>query len=318
MYLLYSIQSHRVKLHPTNNQAVCHLFKFDKSKGSMTAKYRFFSSAGRLGRRNGSSGNKRKSRRAMRAMTSLQQEKASVLKKADAIEAKWQKINRSNRNAGDSTSTSKVDSWLHLVRDVLTQSRTSLNTIGEEDKRSSLPWRNRLSRASSLDEVGSLDELKIRSLPKRASYGGASPLNIIADKDEEDEVVMRPKSKQTKYGGLDKNSVVEFSENVVVEKRPKSNISYTMEIPEEHSLKVPNNPNIESRPRSGLTPRISEEDARANSIESQSDTSDQSETGSTSRTPSVTFSNNHEYITNFREAGSRSVPAPDDVFEESS
>jgi hypothetical protein len=239
----------------------------------------------------------------MRAINSIQHDKDKVLKKAEAIETKWQKISRSNRNGGDN-SMNKVDSWLHLVRDVLTQSRTSLNTIGEEDKRSSLPWRNRLSRASSLETV-TQDEVKIRSLPKRASFAGASQLNIIAD-DEEDEIIINPKKRINQT-----NIPVDVYDNTV-QMRHKSDMSTNnLSRRSEPLLQIPKAPEF-NRPHSSITPRISEEDARANSIESESDTS---ETGSTSRSPSVTFSNNHEYIgTNFREAGSRSVPAPDDVF----
>lgn len=242
----------------------------------------------------------------MRAINSIQHDKDKVLKKAEAIETKWQKISRNNRNGGDN-SMNKVDSWLHLVRDVLTQSRTSLNTIGEEDKRSSLPWRNRLSRASSLETI-TQDEVKIRSLPKRASFAGASQLNIIAD-DDEDEVVMNPKRVNQR------NIAVDVYDNTVqMREMSKNNLSSRRSEP---LLKIPKVPDL-NRPHSSITPRISEEDARANSIESESDISDQSEAGSTSRTASVTFSNNHEYIgTNYREAGSRSVPAPDDVFVES-
>ncbi|XP_053386095.1 chitin synthase chs-2-like isoform X2 [Mercenaria mercenaria] len=268
-------------------------------------------SQGRLGRRHGSSGNKRKSKRAMRAMNSIQHDKDRVLKKAEAIETKWQKISRNNRNSGDN-SMNKVDSWLHLVRDVLTQSRTSLNTIGEEEKRSSLPWRNRLSRASSLETI-SQDEAKIRSLPKRASFAGASQLNIIADNEEEDEIAINPKKKNNHH----RNVHVDVYDNTV-ERRPKTDMSKNnLSRRSEPLLKIPKAQD-NTRPHSSVTPRISEEDARANSIESESDISDQSETGSTSRTASVTFSNNHEYISsNYREAGSKSVSAPDDVFEES-
>lgn len=248
----------------------------------------------------------------MRAMTSLQQEKDKVLKKADAIETKWQKMSRSNRNGGENP-MNKVDSWLHLVRDVLTQSRTSLNTIGEEDKRSSLPWKNRLSRASSMETI-SQDEAKLRSLPKRASFAGASTLNIIADNGEEEEILVNPKN----INNQQRNIPVDVYDEVV-ERRPKSNTSKNnLSRRSEPLLQIPKEPES-SRAKSVVTPRISEEDARANSIESESDISERSEAGSTSRAASVTFSNNHEYIgTNFREAGSRSVPAPDDVFEETS
>jgi len=262
--------------------------------------------SGKFGRRNGSSGNKRKSKKAMRAMNSIHHDKALVLNKADAIETKWQKINRNGRTGGE-TPSNKVDSWLHLVRDVLAPSRTSLNTIGEEEKRSSLPWRNRLSRASSVEGVSN-DEIKMRSLPKRASYGGSSGLNIIDDNEEEVQVERIRTNKVSNNTYMYDTVEIEHRDT-----RLKPEVAFR---PVSAPVSMTSSGGL--RPNSAIgTPRISEEDARANSIESQSD-SDQSETGSNSRSPSVTFSNNHEYITNYREAGSTSVPAPDDVFVDES
>lgn len=242
----------------------------------------------------------------MRAMNSIQHDRAMVLNKADAIETKWQKISR--RNGGESSSN-KVDSWLHLVRDVLAPSRTSLNTIGEEDKRSSLPWKNRLSRASSVEAVSN-DEIKLKSLPKRASYGGSSPLNIIADAEEDIDI----KSNRPFNENLKRDIDVHTNVNIQRRDKPPRPIIAPRPVSEPANLNAASG----LRFHSGIGARISEEDARANSIESQSDSSDQSEAGSTSRAPSVTFSNNHEYITNYREAVSTSVPAPDDVFVEES
>lgn len=248
----------------------------------------------------------------MRAMNSLQQDKDSVLKKADAIETKMEKISRGNRHGGDNSAI-KVDSWLHLVRDVLGQSRLSLNTIGEEDKRSSLPWKNRLSRTSSMEAI-SQDEVKIRSLPKRASYADPPALNIIADEDEDVGITIKEK----KLNSNEINTPADVYEHLVVERRPKPNQSRNnLNRRSEPLLEIPKPPEM-TRPHSSVTPRISEEDARANSIESESDTSDQSDTLSIAREAAVTFNNNPEYITNFAEAGTISVAAPDDVFEESS
>lgn len=254
-------------------------------------------SGGKIGRKNGSSGKHRKSRKAMRAMTSLQHDKARVLNKADAIQTKLQKISRNGKNnaSADTSSQSKVDSWLHLVKDVLTQSRTSLNTIGEEEKRSSLPWKSRLSRASSLDGFTNQDELKIQTLPKRASYAGASPFIGISDtEDKEREVIKKMTDKHNKRlsGAGEHYELEKFPKSTVM--IPKNNDRYR-NIVEIH------------RPHSTLTTKISEEDARANSIDSQSDVYDQSEVGSASRAPSVTFNNNNKYIMDNRQ---------DDVFHE--
>ena len=243
-------------------------------------------------------------------MTSIQQDKDMVLHKADAIQTKWQKMSR--RNGGES-STNKVDSWLHLVRDVLTQSKTSLNTIGEEDKRNSFPWKNRLSRSNSVEQI-SADEVKIRSLPKRASYAEGSTLKMIEDVDESPVKVI-------KIDKLKDRESFDIKPNVSIiheDQRSKESSGGSSRV----TLKVPVHDISEgsdvSRPKSGISSRISEEegDARANSIESQSDISEQSDSGSNSRAPSVTFSKTNEYITNYREASSVSVPAPDDVFVE--
>ncbi|WAR10039.1 CHS-like protein [Mya arenaria] len=265
----------------------------------------------KFGTRKGSSSTKRKSRKTIRAMTSIQQDRDAVLHKADAIETKLQKIQK--RNGGAEASTGKVDSWLHLVRDVLTQSRISLNTIGEEEKRSSLPWRNRLSRATSVEGVPR-EETKGKGMPKRASFGGSTPLNIIADNDEEEDMLML---KSKAKNATDRHTVtiddVAYGK-VKVDLRPRSNI-VTRAVNKDNDMKL-NRLSEPAKTHVGASPRISEEDARANSIESESDMSEPeaSDTGSNSGAPSVTFNNKPEYIENFREAGSVSVPAPDDVF----
>ena len=257
--------------------------------------------------RKGSSGNKRKSRKTMRAIEAIQQDRAAVLNKAEAIETKLQKIQKRQGAEGNGGAAGKVDTWLHLVRDVLTQSRTSLNTIGEEEKRSSLPWRNRLSRANSVEAVPK-EDMRGKGLVKRASYGGSTPLNIIADA-EEDEML------QAKAGKDDRPTMVRINDvaygSVVVDMRPKSKAPAPPKNNSSSLNRLSEPPRVTS-----ITPRISEEDARANSIESESDLSEPevSDNGSNSRAPSVTFNNQPEYIENFREAGSTSVPAPDDVF----
>ena len=264
--------------------------------------------------RKGSSG-KRRSKKAMRAMTSLQHDKNIVLHKADAIETKWQRMTR----RGDS-SHSKVENWIHLVRDVLSQSRTSLNTIGEEEKRSSLPWKNRISRANSVETIHSnySDDIKTRSLPKRASYAGSSALNIIADEDEsENRLASINKIEPAK----DKNILKEY-DNVFFENGQKADNN--VELRNKTLLTVGPRPtsditpylrpnsdiSVNSRPRSYVSPRISEEDTEAHSIESESDDSD----GSISAAPSVTFKHEAEYI-EMKEASSAStsVPAPIDT-----
>ncbi|KAH3826711.1 hypothetical protein DPMN_128621 [Dreissena polymorpha] len=54
----------------------------------------------------------------MRAITSIQNDKRIVLSKAEAIETKLQKINCRHWAEG---TAGKFDTWLHLVRDGLTQ-----------------------------------------------------------------------------------------------------------------------------------------------------------------------------------------------------
>lgn len=264
---------------------------------------------GQFGRRKGSSGNKRKSKKAMRAINAIQNDKRIVLSKADAIETKLQKINR--RHGADGNA-GKVDTWLHLVRDVLTQSRTSLNTIGEEEKRSSLPWRSRLRRSTSIDAMPK-DEVKLKSLPKRGSYGGSSTLNIIADSEEPD--VHELSQPFRSDADMKRDSLLKTYDDVFVGMRPKSDAPAASNTVSRDFKS--NKLSAEVRPFSTTkTSRISEDDARANSIESESEASDNS--GSNSRAPSVTFNDNPEFISNFREAQSVSVPAPNDVFVDDS
>ena len=262
--------------------------------------------SGRPGRKGSS--DKRKSKKAKRAIASLQNDKNIVLKKADAIETKWQRMTR----RGDS-SQSKVENWIHLVRDVLSQSRTSLNTIGEDEKRSSLPWRNRISRANSVETIHSnySDDIKTRSLPKRASYAGTSTLNIIADVDESenklDSVKMTDPAKDKEI--IKDYDNVFFNNIESVELRPKTHLAVGPRPTSDITpyIRPKSDISVDSRPRSYITPRISEEDTEAHSIESESDDSE----GDTSATHSVTFKNKAEFI-ELREAASpsTSVQAP--------
>ncbi|XP_052212458.1 uncharacterized protein LOC127831514 [Dreissena polymorpha] len=107
------------------------------------------------------------------------------------------------------------------------------------------------------------------------------------------------------------DSLLDTYEDVVVAMRPKSDASAASKT--SGRVLKSNKLSAEVRPFStNKTPRIREDDARANSIESESEASDNS--GSNSRAPSVTFNNHPEFISNFREAQSVSVPAPNDVF----
>ncbi|KAH3888706.1 hypothetical protein DPMN_012746 [Dreissena polymorpha] len=202
----------------------------------------------------------------MRAINSIQNDKRIVLRKAEAIETKLQNINR--RHGAEGT-TGKVDTRLHLVRDVLTQSRMSLNTKGEEEKRSLLPWPNRLSRSNSIDAMPT-DDVTLKSLPKRGSYGSSSTLNIIVDSEEPDvHVLSQPRSSDA---DTKRDSLLDTYKDVVVAMRPKSDASAasTTSGGDFKSNKL----SAEVRPFSNnKTPRISEDDARANFIESESEAS---------------------------------------------
>ena len=275
--------------------------------------------AGRPGRK-GSSG-RRKSKKALRAMERIQNEKHIVLNKANAIETKWNKMSRRGDN-----SQSKVENWIHLVKDVLSQSRLSLNTIGEEEKRSSFPWRNRISRANSVETVHSYysEEAKTRSLPKRASFAGTTkPLNIIADEDEGEyklEAVAKSNDIQSDADIIKDYDNVYFKtqqkqdNDEVVDMRPKIHLTVGPRPTSDITpyLRPSSDVSVDSRPRSHVSPRISEEDTEAHSIPSESDDSDDASTSvSTSAAHSVTFKPGAEFI-EMREASiaSTSVPAP--------
>ena len=284
-------------------------------------KERVSESSDKVGRhgRKGSSG-KRKSRKAMRAMERIQNEKHIVLNKANAIETKWNKMSRRGDN-----SQSKVENWIHLVRDVLSQSRLSLNTIGEEEKRSSFPWRNRISRANSVETVNSYysEDAKTRSLPKRASFAGTTkPLNIITDEDETEHKPIGAMLNQTDEEIIKDYDNVYFkgpqkqNSDTVVDMRPKIHLTVGPRPSSDITpyLRPSSDVSVDSRPRSHVSPRISEEDTEAHSIPSESEDSDSydvSTSASTSAAHSVTFKPEAEFI-EMREASlaSTSVPAP--------
>jgi len=119
---------------------------------------------------------KKRSKRAMRAIEALEQNKEAVLNKAEAIKDKWRSI------ATKAKSDSSGDKWGSLMKSVMGQSRTSLNAVGEDDKRNSwLKGMFRLSRSNSEFSVNTLPDLG--SWSKRNSY--AEPmLNIITDEIE--------------------------------------------------------------------------------------------------------------------------------------
>lgn len=131
-------------------------------------------------RRKSSKGSGKRSKKANRAIELLQankENKDSVLTKAEAIKDKWQRIARSTK--GDNSG----DKWGSLLRSVLGQSRTSLNTISEDDKRSS--WFRSIGKMSRANSDLSLPDFG--SISARNSY--AEPiLNIISDELEPEDI----------------------------------------------------------------------------------------------------------------------------------
>lgn len=118
--------------------------------------------------RKGSKG--KRSKKAQKAREALEQNKDIVLTKAEAIKDKWQRLAKSARP------DSSGDKWGSLLRSVIGQSRTGLNTITEDDKRSS--WFRSIGKMSRTNSEFSLPDLGSWSL--RNSY--AEPiLNIISD-----------------------------------------------------------------------------------------------------------------------------------------
>lgn len=116
------------------------------------------------------SSKKRRSKKAKKAMASLEQNRDMVLNKAHVIKSRWHRLAKATKF--DSTG----DKWGSLLR-LAAQSRTSLNTITEDDKRNSLiRGISKMTRSNSEFSVNTLPDLG--SLSQRNSY--AEPiLNII-------------------------------------------------------------------------------------------------------------------------------------------
>ncbi|VDI35520.1 chitin synthase [Mytilus galloprovincialis] len=124
-----------------------------------------------------SRGSRKRSKKALKAIELLEQNKEnkeSILTKAEAIKDKWQKLAKSARPE----SSGSGDKWGSLLRSVIHgQSRTSLNTISEDDKRSSW-FRSIGKKMKRTNSDFSLPDLG--SWSNRNSY--AEPiLNIISD-----------------------------------------------------------------------------------------------------------------------------------------
>ncbi|XP_076459203.1 chitin synthase chs-2-like [Babylonia areolata] len=146
-------------------------------------------SSGKGGRRN-SSRKKRKTQRAIEAIEKSS-EKSNVLLKAH----KWQSMQsrvagRSSQGGSQqsSTDTLQKDPWLSMVRGVLSQSRSSLNTISEEDARNTLNLKRKFTWASSADTTSALMRRSDLSLPRdsrptsRGSFAGhRSSLDILSE-----------------------------------------------------------------------------------------------------------------------------------------
>lgn len=127
------------------------------------------SRTGGLGKRRGS--DRRKSKKALRALDALEQNsKESVINKAEVIKDRWK--NLASKAKTDTTG----DKWGSLVRSMMGQSRTSLNTITEDDKRNS--WTRGFSKMMRSHSEFSLPDMG--SWSNRNSY--AEPiLNLITD-----------------------------------------------------------------------------------------------------------------------------------------
>ncbi|KAK7111424.1 hypothetical protein V1264_011059 [Littorina saxatilis] len=138
------------------------------------------------GHRN-SSRKKRKTQRALEAIEKSS-EKSSVLLKAH----KWQSLNRARSNGQATTQTMEKlqkDPWVSMAKGVLSHSRSSLNTISEEDGRlSALLPKRKFTWASSADSTVLLRRSAAELMPRdsrpvsRASFGGRrSSLNILSE-----------------------------------------------------------------------------------------------------------------------------------------
>lgn len=151
--------------------------------------------------RKGSKGSGKRSKKAQKAREALEQNKDIVLTKAEAIKDKWQRLAKSARP------DSSGDKWGSLLRSVIGQSRTSLNTITEDDKRSS--WFRSIGKMSRTNSEFSLPDLGSWSL--RNSY--AEPiLNIISDELEPGDI--RPTTTKNNDPGTSKSETRAIIEHV--------------------------------------------------------------------------------------------------------
>ncbi|OWF44368.1 Chitin synthase 3 [Mizuhopecten yessoensis] len=113
---------------------------------------------------------KARSKKAMRALESLEQNKESVIHKAEVIKDRWKNLAKKAKYEGQG------NNWGSLLRSVMGQSRTSLNTISEDDKRNS--WFRGFAKMSRSNSEFSLPDMG--SWSNRNSY--AEPIfNIITD-----------------------------------------------------------------------------------------------------------------------------------------
>ncbi|KAL8576680.1 hypothetical protein ACOMHN_025155 [Nucella lapillus] len=140
--------------------------------------------------RRNSSRKKRKTQRALEAIE-RSSEKSNVLLKAH----KWQSLHRAGRQSSSSQSLDNLnkDPWLSMVKGVLSQSRSSLNTISEEDARNTLNLpKRKFTWASSADTASMLMRRSDLSLPRDSrppSYlstlgGRRSSLNVLSEVNE--------------------------------------------------------------------------------------------------------------------------------------
>ena len=176
------------------------------------------SESGSKGRK-GSKGSSKRSKKAQQAREALEQNKDIVLSKAEAIKDKWQRLAKSARP------DSSGDKWGSLLRSVIGQSRTSLNTITEDNKRSS--WFRSIGKMSRTNSEFSLPDLGSWSV--RNSY--AEPiLNIISDELEPGDI--RTTTTKNQDPGTSKSETRAIIEHV--DKQKNENIYDTAEfIPSE-------------------------------------------------------------------------------------
>ncbi|XP_033728584.1 chitin synthase chs-2-like isoform X2 [Pecten maximus] len=113
---------------------------------------------------------KKRSKKARRALESLEQNKESVIHKAEVIKDRWKNLATKAKYEGQG------NNWGSLLRSVMGQSRTSLNTISEDDKRNS--WLRGFAKMTRSNSEFSLPDMGAWS--NRNSY--AEPIfNIITD-----------------------------------------------------------------------------------------------------------------------------------------